>query len=81
MLYFRRTMVMSEEEKEEEPRRDAAISTNCDIHVPSPPLPSLFSSPTGLGAAHAVIGCENLDFTSDFKNKAEIILQNLHQIC
>ena len=57
MLYFRRTMVMSEEGKEEEPRRDAAISTNCDMYM-FPPS-SLPCSHLQQASAHVVIGWEN----------------------
>ena len=67
-MYFRRTMVMSEEEEEPLPRRrDAAISTNCDMYMFPPSFSILISNRprrTLLQVARI------LTFISDFKNKA-----------
>ena len=68
-MYFRRTMVMSEEEEEEEEplprRRDAAISTNCDMYMFPPSLP-LYSH-LQQASSHVAAGCENLDFHFRFQ--------------
>ena len=58
MLYFRRTMVM-EEEEEERWRRDAAISTNCDIRV----LPLSLSLPS-TAILNTKEGCVNFECIS-----------------